>query len=62
MPWGLETASPRDERHESFFLGGRTGATSAVLTLTNKKPSFLLPTYEKVLRLRISMPSGSSHP
>ena len=45
-----------------FFLGGRTRAMSAVLTLTNEKPSFLLPTYEKVLQLRISISSCSSPP
>merc|ERR1719488_258309 len=35
-----------------FLLGGRKKAMSAVLTLTDGKPSFLFNTYEKVLQLK----------
>merc|ERR1719454_130611 len=35
-----------------FLLGGRRRAMSAVLTLTDGKPSFLFNTYEKVLQLK----------
>jgi len=35
-----------------FLLGGRKRAMSAVLTLTDGKPSFLFNTYEKVLQLK----------
>jgi len=35
-----------------FLLGGRRKAMSAVLTLTDGKPSFLFNTYEKVLQLK----------
>merc|ERR1719181_986969 len=35
-----------------FLLGGRKRAMSAVLTLTDGKPSFLFQTYEKVLQLK----------
>jgi hypothetical protein len=35
-----------------FLLGGRKRAMSAVMTLTDGKPSFLFNTYEKVLQLK----------
>jgi len=35
-----------------FLLGGRRRAMSAVLTLTDGKPSFLFNTYEKVMQLK----------
>merc|ERR1740133_449329 len=35
-----------------FLLGGRKEAQSAVLTMTDGKPSFLFQTYEKVLQLK----------
>merc|ERR1719454_1270640 len=35
-----------------FLLGGRKKAMSAVLTLTDGKPSFLFNTYEKVMQLK----------
>jgi len=35
-----------------FLLGGRKKAMSAVMTLTDGKPSFLFQTYEKVLQLK----------
>merc|ERR1719238_2330692 len=35
-----------------FLLGGRRKAMSAVLTLTDGKPSFLFQTYEKVMQLK----------
>merc|ERR1719217_1467830 len=35
-----------------FLLGGRRKAMSAVLTITDGKPSFLFQTYEKVMQLK----------
>jgi hypothetical protein len=35
-----------------FLLGGRRRAMSAVMTLTDGKPSFLFNTYEKVMQLK----------
>ena len=37
---------------KQFLLGGRKKAMSAVMTLTDGKPSFLFQTYEKVLQLQ----------
>merc|ERR1719310_1384220 len=41
-----------DLAEKMFLLGGRKKAMSAVLTLTDGKPSFLFQTYEKVLQLK----------
>jgi len=35
-----------------LLLGGRTGAQSAVMTLTDGKPSFVFKTHEKVMQLK----------
>jgi len=41
-----------DLAEKMFLLNGRKKAMSAVLTLTDGKPSFLFQTYEKVLQLK----------
>jgi hypothetical protein len=41
-----------DLAEKMFLLGGRKRAMSAVMTLTDGKPSFLFQTYEKVLQLK----------
>merc|ERR1719353_1189625 len=40
------------EAEKMFLLGGRRDAQSAVMTITDGKPSFMFQTHEKVMQLK----------